>query len=104
MNEQTITHEQELQKMVEQNKKMRTKLIVAIIILSLKKIPNTSLPLAPNARSTPISLFLWLIDVEIKFIRRSAANTAKPTATHTKIEVIITKISSIMSSIAVLEF
>ena len=33
MNEQTITHEQELQKMVEQNKKMRKKLIVAIAII-----------------------------------------------------------------------
>ena len=33
MNEQAITHEQELQKMVEQNKKMRKKLIVAIAII-----------------------------------------------------------------------
>ena len=32
MNEQSITHEQELQKMVEQNKKMRQKLIVVIAI------------------------------------------------------------------------
>lgn len=32
MNEQSITHEQELQKMVEQNKKMRKKLIVVIAI------------------------------------------------------------------------
>lgn len=34
MNEQAITHKQELQKMVEQNKKMRKKLIVAIAIIA----------------------------------------------------------------------
>ena len=80
-----------------------TKLIAAIIKLSLKKIPNTSLPLAPSARRTPISLFFYEIYVEMKFISISAANNANPRATQTNTLVIIKRISSSISSIGVEE-
>lgn len=53
-------------------------LIIAIIKLSLKKILNTSLLLAPTALKIPISLFLWLIEIVIKFNNKRDAKIAKP--------------------------
>ena len=59
-----------------------TKLIPAMIKLSLKKIPNTSEPLAPSALRMPISRFLYEIEVDMKFISSREANIAIPRANH----------------------
>lgn len=56
------------------------KFISDMIVLSFKKIPNISVPLAPSALKTPISRFLLEILVEMKFIRRRDANIANAIA------------------------
>ena len=67
-------------------------LIIAIIKLSLKKILNTSLLLAPTALKIPISLFLWLIEIVIKFNNKRDAKIAKPSPIYKKIFEQISKI------------
>ena len=70
--------------------------IMEIIVIkkdSEKKILNTSKLLAPTARRIPISRFLCEMETEIKFDKRSAANTAITIPIHIKIWLI----SSIMA-------
>lgn len=53
------------------------KLIKAIIKASFKKIPKTSLLLAPKALRIPISCFLLETDTPMKLINNKEAKTAK---------------------------
>ena len=82
----------------------RTKLIIAIIKLSKKKILNTSLLLAPIALRIPISCFLYEILVAIKLDNIIIANTAKPIPMYKNTFDITFKTSLTVSSSKVTEF